>query len=97
MRVLLSNMARPYPVMPPHRDGIDQYGYRFTKGQGPFQTAIEYPHTTALHLIAQNLDAEVTVLDAPTADAFRRELEGRPDWLGLSFPVDQRDSQWGRR
>jgi haloalkane dehalogenase len=87
MRVLLSNMCRPYPVMPPHRDGIDQYGQRFTKGQGAYQTAIEYPHSTALHLIAQNLQADTTVLDAPTLEGFRRELRAAPEWLGLSFPV----------
>jgi hypothetical protein len=86
-RVLLTTCPGPYPEHPAARDGIDQYGMRFTKHQGLFQVPIEYPFHLGVHFIARNLDAEVTVLDAPPPAQLAIELARRPALVGISFPV----------
>ena len=88
-RVLLLTCPGPYPEHPPDRDGIDQYGMRFTKHQELFQLPIEYPFHLGQHFIARNLDAEVTVLDAPLPAQLALELArpARPEIVGISFPA----------
>lgn len=86
-RILLLTCPGPYPEHPPERDGIDQYGMRFTKHQDLFQVPIEYPFHLGQHFIARNLDAEVTVLDAPPPVQLALELARQPEIVGLSFPA----------
>jgi hypothetical protein len=86
-RVLLTTCPGPYPEHAAARDGIDQYGMRFTKHQELFQVPIEYPFHLGVHFIARNLDAEVTVLDAPPPAQLVLELARQPALVGISFPV----------
>ena len=92
-RVLLSSVFAPFdqaggPYEAP--DNFYQVGvfHRcFTRHQGMF-SILQQQHTYPLHLIAHNLDADVTVLDYPTLDRFTDELRtGRYDVVAVGCVV----------
>jgi len=89
-RVLLSNV-RPDPV----DTGVvaslmDPFGERFTRGQGLF-TLTGHLHHVGTHLIAQNIQAPTTVLEYPTLDDFRAEVDKGYDVIGISFLIHHTD------
>ncbi len=92
-RVLLSSVFAPFlqaenPYEAP--DNFYQLGvfHRcFTRHQGMF-SILQQQHTYPLHLIAHNLDADVTVLDYPTLRRFSDEVAtGRYDLVAVGCVV----------
>jgi haloalkane dehalogenase len=90
-RVLLSSVFKPFTVPSPYNapGNMIEHGLfhrSFTGWQGMF-TIQEQQHTYPLHLIAHNLDAQTTVLDYPSLDAFTRELDRGYDYVGIGCVV----------
>jgi len=92
-RVLISSVFAPFhqhenPYEAP--DNFYQVGvfHRcFTRHQGMF-SILQQQHTYPLHLIAHNLDADVTVLDYPTLERFAEEVRsGGYDLVAVSCVV----------
>ncbi len=86
-KILLSSVFGPFGV-------DDDYGRRenvmelfhnqITREQGMFSLRLHHP-SFGLHLLAANLDADVTVLDFPSQQAFEQELAHDYDYVGISF------------
>lgn len=87
MKVLLSSVFGPYGV-------DDRYGRRLnvmelfhnqvTREQGVFSLRMNHP-SFGLYLIAENLQTPVSVLDFPSLERFKKELENGYDYVGISF------------
>lgn len=78
-RVLISSVFAPFEQVETPFEAPDNF-YQvgvfhrcFTRHQGMF-SILQQQHTYPLHLIAHNIDAEVTVLDYPTLERFQAEL-----------------------
>ncbi|MBI5116040.1 hypothetical protein HZA56_06165 [Candidatus Poribacteria bacterium] len=82
-RILLSNACSPYSLSW-GEDTLDVYASRLQRGQGPFMLK-GHAHCTALYLIAENLNAEVTVLEHPHMDEFEAELKKGYDYVGIQL------------
>ncbi len=80
-RVLLTNAMGPYESGW-GQDVNDLFAARLTREQGPF-TLTGYFHAFALHLLAENLRAETTVIEWPTESLLRWELKKGYDYLGI--------------
>jgi len=80
-RILLANAMGPYETGW-GEDVNDLFAARLTRGQGPFTLKSYFP-AFALHLIAENLNADTTILEWPTEKLFRAELAKRYDFLGI--------------
>jgi len=63
---------------------LDLYKERLTRRQGLFAQTGHCPFL-ALHLLAQNLSAPVTVLEYPTERLFLREIHQGYDWIGITL------------
>ncbi len=82
-RILLSTIPGPRELV----DGIDLYDImaaRLARGQGAF-TPTGHAHCWALYLIAENLRAEVTVLENPTWEDFENEVRKGYDYFGTQL------------
>ncbi len=82
-RILLSAIPGPRDLI----DGIDLYDImasRLARGQGAF-TPSSHAHCWALYLIAENLRAEVTVLENPTWEDFETEARKGYDYFGTQL------------
>lgn len=82
-RILLSTIPGPRELV----DGVDLYDImaaRLARGQGVF-TATAHAHCWALYLIAENLRAEVTVLENPTWEDFEAEVHKGYDYFGTQL------------
>ena len=82
-RILLSTIPGPRELV----DGIDLYDImaaRLARGQGAF-TPTGHAHCWALYLIAENLRAEVTVLENPTWEDFENEVSKGYDYFGTQL------------
>jgi haloalkane dehalogenase len=80
-RVLLTNPYGPYDL----EWGQNQYdilGSRLQRGQGPFALSSRTP-CLALYLIAENLNAQVTVMEYPHIEDFVEELKKGYDFVGI--------------
>ncbi len=86
-RILLTGVFGPYGV-------DDEYGRKenimelfhnqVTRGQGA--ASLRFHHRSfGLYFLAENVDADVTVLDFPSRDRFVRELREGYDVVGISF------------
>jgi haloalkane dehalogenase len=82
-RILLTTPCSPYPLSW-GKDVLDLYSSRLQRGQGAF-TMKGHSHCWALYLIAENLNAEVTVLEHPHFDEFEAELKNNYDYVGIQF------------
>ena len=87
-RILLSGVFGPYGVddeFGRKENIMELYHNQVTKAQGP--ASFRFHHRSfGLYFIADNLDAEVTVLDFPSRKRFVREVErGGYDIVGISF------------
>ena len=82
-RILLSTIPGPRDLV----DGIDLYDImaaRLARGQGVF-TPSSHAHCYALYLIAENLRADVTVLENPTWEDFEAEAAKGYDYFGTQL------------
>jgi haloalkane dehalogenase len=82
-RILLSTIPGPRELV----DGVDLYDImaaRLARGQGVF-TPTAHAHCWALYLIAENLRAEVTVLENPTWEDFEAEVRKGYDYFGTQL------------
>ena len=84
-KVLLSSVFKPFGVdgLYSRQDSqIELFHNQLTKYQGVF--SIRMHHLTyGLHVIANNLDNPVTVLEFPSIERFRRELRKGYDYVGI--------------
>lgn len=88
-RVLLTTIFRPFSTPNKYNtvDGeklLDYFSNRLTRESGMFSLHDNHP-TVALHIVAANIDADVTVLETPTIEEFKAELEKGYDVMGISF------------
>jgi hypothetical protein len=82
-RVLLATIPGPRELV----DGVDIYDImaaRLARGQGVF-TPTAHAHCWALYLIAENLRADVTVLENPTWEDFEAEACKGYDYFGTQL------------
>jgi len=82
-RVLLTNPYGPYDL----EWGENQYDIlesRLQRGQGPF-TLKSHAHCLALFLIAENINAESTVMEYPHIEDYEEELRKNYDYLGIQM------------
>lgn len=87
MRILFTSVCQPLPVFLNRFLSIDDVSYRFVVNQGPFSGSSDVP-CFSLHFLAQNLEAPSVVLEWPTYDELRRELEAECyDYVAISFKV----------
>jgi hypothetical protein len=84
-RILFTSTWGPYPKRAVSEDPLDYFYYRNTLKQGLFKLRI-FQSWHCLHFIAQNLPVDSTVLESPSPDDFRKELE-RNDYqvVAISF------------
>jgi len=84
VKLLLSSPLAPYPHFREGRDSLHVNCANPTFGQGIFAVPT-CMHFYGLHLIAQNVHADSTVLEHPTERRFVRELRKKPDVVGITF------------
>ncbi len=85
-RVLLTSVFKPFAVdnLYSRRDSkIELYHNQITKYQGVFSIRT-HMLSFGLHAIANNINADTTVLEFPTLKRFCRELEKGYDYVGIS-------------
>ncbi len=81
--VLLANPCGPYP----HAWGenvLDFFGSRLSRGQGVF-TFTSHSHCWALYMIAENINANTTVLEYSHLEEFEEELKNHYDYVGIQL------------
>jgi hypothetical protein len=88
-KVLLTTVFRPFSVpnkfnLPDDEKFLDYFSNRLTRERGLFVLHDNHP-TVAPHLIACNLQSDVTVMETPTIIEFTDELKKGYDVLGISF------------
>lgn len=69
---------------------FDPFSERFTRGQDVF-TLTGHLHALGTHMIAQNIQAPSVVLEYPTLDNFRKEVQKGYDIVGISFWINHTD------
>jgi len=82
-RILFTNPYGPYDL----EWGENQYDIlesRLQRGQGPF-TLKSHSHCLALNLIAENINAQSTVMEYPHIEDFEEELRKGYDYLGIQL------------
>lgn len=85
--ILLTTPSYPYPTLPANDSLTDATGQRFTKGDDLF-TIISHTHCYANHILAQNVDVPVLVLEYPRWDDFTAEVDKGYPIIGISaYPV----------
>ena len=87
-KILLSGVFGPYGVddeFGRKENIMELYHNQVTKAQGP--ASFRFHHRSfGLYFIADNIDADVTILDFPSRERFAREVErGDYDMVGISF------------
>ncbi len=82
-RILLTTPSYPYPTLPSNDSITDATGQRFTKGDDVF-TIITHTHCYANHILAQNVNVPVTLLEYPRWDDFTAEVDKGYPILGIS-------------
>lgn len=86
-RILLCGAFGPYGVDDEYgrkENRMELYHNQVTRIQGPASLRIHH-RSFGLYFIAQNLDADVTVLDFPSRARFIREIRKNYDVVGISF------------
>jgi hypothetical protein len=86
-RILFTSTWGPYPKWSVEDDPLDYFYYRNTLKQGLFKLRI-FQSWHCLHFIAQNLPVDCTVLESPSRDDFRKELE-RHDYQVVAISFSQ--------
>jgi len=93
-KILLSGVFGPFGVddeFGRKENIMELFHNQVTKAQGV--ASFRFHHRSfGLYFIADNLDADVTVLDFPSRRRFEREVrQGRYDMVGISFIATNRD------
>ncbi|MDX2435962.1 MAG: cobalamin-dependent protein [Acidobacteriota bacterium] len=93
-KILLSGVFGPYGVddeFGRKENIMELYHNQVTKAQGP--ASFRFHHRSfGLYFIADNIDADVTILDFPSRKRFAREVEnGDYDMVGISFIMPNMD------
>jgi len=86
-RILLTSIFKPCGVddMYGRKENIAElFHNQLTLAQGIFSIRQRFP-SLGLHVIAANINAPTTILDWPTLNRFKKELEKGYDWIGISF------------
>ncbi len=87
-RILLTSVFGPYGVDDAYgrkENIMELFHNQVTREQGLFSPRFRH-QSFGLYLIAENLRADTTVLDFPSARRFVKELTRRPyDYVGISF------------
>ncbi len=88
-RILMTSIFRPFSVpnkfnLPGDEQFLDYFSNRLTREPGLFVLHDNHP-TVAPHMMASNVEADVTVMETPTLEEFREELKKNYDILGISF------------
>lgn len=81
--VLLTTPSYPYPTLPANDSLTDATGQRFTKGDDVF-TIISHTHCYANHILAQNVNVPVNVLEYPRWEDFTAEVDKGYPVIGIS-------------
>ncbi len=88
-RILLSSVFGPFGVDDDYgrkENIMELFHNQVTREQGLF--SLRYNHQSfGLYLIADNLEADTTVLDFPSEKRFVREIRKGYDYVGISFIV----------
>jgi hypothetical protein len=89
-RILLTSVFGPYGVDDAYgrkENVMELFHNQVTREQGLF--SLRFHHQSfGLYLIAENLNAETTILDFPSQRRFIREIRGdQYDYIGISFIV----------
>jgi haloalkane dehalogenase len=82
-RVLLTNAYGPYDLEWGENQ-LDILESRLQRGQGPF-TLKSLAHCHALYLIAENINAQTTVLEHPHVEDYEEELRKGYDYVGMQL------------
>src|SRR3990172_11203047 len=82
-KVLLTSTCGPFELAW-GEDMHDLMSSRLTRGQGPFSLSA-HCHYWGLYTIAENLNAETTVLENPHFDEFEAEISKGYDYWGLQL------------
>ncbi len=82
-RILLTTPCTPYPTLPANDSLTDATGQRFTKGDDVF-TIVSHTHCYANHILAQNVERPVTLLEYPTWDDFTEQVDRGHQIIGMS-------------
>jgi radical SAM superfamily enzyme YgiQ (UPF0313 family) len=90
-QVLLTTIFRPFSIPGKFNtvDGekfLDYFSNRLTRESGPFVLHDNHP-TVPIYILADNIEADTTVLEYPTLEEFKAELRKNYDVLGISFLV----------
>jgi haloalkane dehalogenase len=86
-RILLTTPTYPYPTLPGNESLTDATGQRFTKGDDIF-TLISHTHCYANHILAQNINQPVVLLEYPRWHNFSQEVDKGYDIIGITaYPV----------
>jgi len=88
-KVLLTSVFRPFSTNNKYNleEGdkfLDFFSKRLSVESGLFPLHDNHP-TVPLYLIAANIDAQVTILETPTLDEYKAELQKGYDVLGITF------------
>jgi hypothetical protein len=86
-KILLTSTFKPCGVddMYGRKECVAEVDHnQLTQHQGVYSTRYWWP-TMGLHLIAPNIESEVTVLDWPTLPDFESEVRKGYDYVGISF------------
>jgi len=88
-KVLLSSVFGPFGVDDAYgrkENIMELFHNQVTREQGLFSLRFNHP-SFGLHLIAENIEADTTILDFPSQRRFIREIEKGYDYVGISFIV----------
>lgn len=85
MKILFTSVCKPIPIFLGKYLSIDDVSYRYAIEQGPFSAMSDSP-CFSLHFLAQNLNVPSVVLEWPTFDELKAELQSdHYDYVGISF------------
>jgi len=88
-KVLLTTIFRPFSVPDKYNtEGaerfLDYFSNRLTRESGLFSLHDNHP-TVALYVLANNIEAHTTILETPSLEEYKAELEKGYDVLGITF------------
>ena len=85
--VLFTNSMGPFELGW-GEDQYDVFASRLSRGQGVFGLSGHF-HAWGLYVIAENISAKTTVIEFPSEEMFKKELEKGYDYLGIQVVTRQ--------
>jgi len=89
MKLLLTSVFGPYATDDEYGEKsnkMELFHNQVTREQGIFSYRFNHG-SQGLYFLAENVDMPTTVLDFPTLDRFKKELEKGYDYIGISFII----------